>query len=364
MQFVDHEVGDGRFHVQGGCGGDGAAADMDLDGDVIDVGHVADLLDFGDTAAGADVRLDDAQAAVFQEGAVTPAPVDAFTGGQRDVHMVGHLLHHLGVQGHDGLFVVQDAQLLDHAAELDGRCRRGEGVHLHDDVHIGTDGVAHGFQAGIAQAQDVVRQQALEVTLVPVALFVHGQHVHLDGVIAFADGDTRHVGILFRRHEHGLVGTAAPAELELAGVGPDAVTAFAAQQDIQGHVEGLALDVPHGDVEAAHGCGEDTAAALAPEGLAQHLFPDGFRIHGVHADQQGGQILGHADAAGGADAVGEAHFTEAADAFIRVDPDDGGAPFAGGGRKIVGDIDDIDTGDFRYRLLEVWIDLILFNISG
>ena len=92
--------------------------------------------------------------------------------------------------------------------------------------------------------------------------------------------------------------------------------------------------------------------------------PDGFRIHGVHADQQGGQILGHADAAGGADAVGEAHFTEAADAFIRVDPDDGGAPFAGGGRKIVGDIDDIDTRDFHYRLLEVWIDLILFNISG
>ena len=114
----------------------------------------------------------------------------------------------------------------------------------------------------------------------------------------------------------------------------------------------------------------DVAGQQQGLGALREAGADGLELFRVPAAEREAEALGRkppgnggADAAGGADAVGEAHFTEAADAFIRVDPDDGGAPFAGGGRKIVGDIDDIDTGDFHYRLLEVWIDLILFNIS-
>ena len=51
MMLVDNKVGDGCFHVETCGSADGRAAAVNLDGNIVDISHVADLLYLGETAA-------------------------------------------------------------------------------------------------------------------------------------------------------------------------------------------------------------------------------------------------------------------------------------------------------------------------
>ena len=68
MVLVDDEVGDDRLALHRRRSGDGAAAHVDLYPDIVDLGVVADLFALGETAGIAQVRLDDAEGAVFKNG--------------------------------------------------------------------------------------------------------------------------------------------------------------------------------------------------------------------------------------------------------------------------------------------------------
>jgi hypothetical protein len=59
--FMDEEVGQRGLEMESGGLGYGARADVSLHAYVVGCGHVADLLAFGDAAAGAEIRLDDLQ---------------------------------------------------------------------------------------------------------------------------------------------------------------------------------------------------------------------------------------------------------------------------------------------------------------
>ena len=120
---------------------------------------------------------------------------------------------------------------------------------------------------------------------------------------------------------------------------------LAAQQLVDGGLVVLALDVPQGDVDGAHARVDDGAAAHAPEGGAEQLFPDGLAVEGVHADDELAEVLDDPHARVVGVAVGQAHFAEAADTLVRVDAD------AHGGAVLVvealGKVEYVDAGDFH-----------------
>ena len=58
MVLMNDKVGDHRFNLNRRGRAQGAGANMDLNANVIGMSHVADLLQLGDAAAGANVRLD------------------------------------------------------------------------------------------------------------------------------------------------------------------------------------------------------------------------------------------------------------------------------------------------------------------
>ena len=68
MVLVNDEVGDDRLELQRRRGGDGAAAHVVLYPDIADLGVAADLFVLGEAAGIAQVRLDDAEGAVFKNG--------------------------------------------------------------------------------------------------------------------------------------------------------------------------------------------------------------------------------------------------------------------------------------------------------
>ena len=86
--LVDDEVRDGAFQMQGCRRGQGAAAGMDLNADIEDMGHIADLLDLGDAATGANVRLDDLNGILLEVLDVLPAGIDALTVCDRQARFV------------------------------------------------------------------------------------------------------------------------------------------------------------------------------------------------------------------------------------------------------------------------------------
>ena len=88
VMLVDDEVRDGAFQMQGCRRGQGAAAGMDLNADIEDMGHIADLLDLGDAATGANVRLDDLNGILLEVLDVLPAGIDALTVCDRQARFV------------------------------------------------------------------------------------------------------------------------------------------------------------------------------------------------------------------------------------------------------------------------------------
>ena len=209
---------------------------------------------------------------------------------------------------------------------------------LHDDVHVGADGLTAGGHA-VLHYLDVVggEQAGLDLTghglalgcvagAVPDgAVHIVVEEVQLHAVVALSHGDAAVLGVLLRLAAL-VVGAGAPAVGQLAGVGAQVVPALAAQQLVDGHVEELALDIPQGDVDGADAGEDHRAAILTPEGALIKFIPDDLVVQGVHANNQRGKVLDHAEGRGSGDAVGEGGFTIAVDTFVGIDTAEDGAP--------------------------------------
>ncbi|CUO42810.1 Uncharacterised protein [Flavonifractor plautii] len=281
----------------------------------------------------------------LEEGPIAPAGVDALTAGHGDVDALGDLLHVAHVHGHGGLLVVVDTQLLYGPGQLHGGVGVGEGVELDDNVHIGTAGVADGLDALIGDLQLVLLENAATGPALVFALHVEAQGIHLDAVVAVLLGLDTGLAV-FLGVDKGL-GHLAPVKLDLAGIGAQLLVGLAAQQVVDGGVEGFALDIPQGDVDGAHGAVNHRAAAQAPEGVMQ-AGPNGLVVHGVHADDQLGKVPAHAHRGLLGVAVGQTHFAVTADAVLRVDAHHNRIPGAAGDRGLTnGDEEHVDAGNFH-----------------
>ena len=257
--------------------------------------------------------------------------------GDGHVELVGNELGRLDVGG-VGLLEVEDVVFLQGPAQLDGGLGVGEGVVLHDDVHARADGLPAGGHPVLHHLDVVGGEQAgLNLTGHGLALFgvagavpdrtVHVvvEEVQLHAVVALGHGDAAVFGVLLGLAAL-VVGAGAPAVGELAGVGAQVVPALAAQQLVDGNVEGLALDVPQGDVQGGDPGEDHRAAVLAPEGAFVELIPDDFVVQRVHADDESGQVLDHAERRGGGHAVGQSGLAVSVDPLVGVDPAEDGTP--------------------------------------
>src|SRR4029453_14634578 len=120
------------------------------------------------------------------------------------------------------------------------------------------------------------------------------------------------------------------------GVGEDFVPGGSAEQLVDGHVQGLALDVPQGQVDRSDGCHGDGAAA--PVGTTVEVLPVVFDPVGVPSEQCGREVV--AEVAGhGEFAAVQGGVAPADDAVIGGDFE-GDEVAAGAGDE------DVDVDDF------------------
>lgn len=70
---------------------------MRRNSDVVGLSHGGDLLAFRDAARVGQIRLDNVDGALFQQGLVVPAREQAFAGGKRGGGMIGNFAEGLHV---------------------------------------------------------------------------------------------------------------------------------------------------------------------------------------------------------------------------------------------------------------------------
>ena len=118
---MDKEVGDSGLYLERSRRGDGAAANVQLNADIVDMGHIADFFDFCNASGVANIGLDYGEAPLFKEGPVAPAGEDTLAAGQRDRSLVCDLPKKPGVQRLRRLFIVIDVVLFQDFCQLDSR---------------------------------------------------------------------------------------------------------------------------------------------------------------------------------------------------------------------------------------------------
>ena len=142
------------------------------------------------------------------------------------------------------------------------------------------------------------------------------------------------------------------------GVRPDAVVVDGAEQLAHRLAEGLPLDVPEGDVDAADRVDRDPAAADEDD-AAIHLVPEPLDVERVLADQQLAEAVGNRVRARSADERRDGlgrrvDLTDAGDPLVRVDEDHEIVLAAVGDPLVHGRLpqdDGLDIGDLQARLL-------------
>ena len=85
---------------------------MNLNADVIHVGHVTDLLSFGQAAGIAQVRLNDADGMVLKELAVSPSGINSLACRHRNLDLTVDLPEQIGIQRLSRLFIIEAVELL------------------------------------------------------------------------------------------------------------------------------------------------------------------------------------------------------------------------------------------------------------
>ena len=97
------------LHMEGRRRGNGAAAHVKLDADIIYIGHIADFLYFRDAAGIAQVRLGDAECPVLKELPESPARIAPLTGCKGDIAFLLDMLKYLRIGRHGRFLIVHDA---------------------------------------------------------------------------------------------------------------------------------------------------------------------------------------------------------------------------------------------------------------
>ena len=291
---------------------------MGNDQHVAGLGGGADLLRGGDAAHGAHVRAHVLGRPPAHEHLKLTEVYKALAGGDGHRNLVGDLGHGVDVVGGHGVLQHHGPVFGHLVAEGHGLGGGHAPVGLQDQVKVGADGLAddpHLLQLVL---------DAAGVKLVMAVLLA------LDGAVDEDLGGGKAHGL-----QLSVVLRQALQVVLLAhdrGVDPDLLPGPAAQQLVDRHAQGLALDVPEGDVDGGDGGHDDAAPKVdgAVEVLIQILDAEGVLPDQVLPEFQNG-------GGGGLQIAPVARLAQAHDARVRVHV----------AEQIVLGVDQLDVGDFH-----------------
>jgi len=223
-------------------------------------------------------------------------------------------------RGH-GFLVPEGVVRLYKARDLDGVDGREAAVRLHQDLHVGADGLAHGPHP--------VRRGLLGPPVDDRAPGA-GEGVELEGREPHPDD----LGRVFRELVDG------PASAPAVGVDLDFVPAGAAQQVVDGLPGGLARDVPEGVLQGADRAVEVHGPALAREVGVGHEG-EVLDVERAAPDQVAAQLL-DVGLNGAVPVVLRVGLPPAVQALVGLDPDE--QPVLG---QAGVDEEGLDCGDFH-----------------
>ena len=274
------------------------------------LGHDRDLAQLGDAADVDDVRHDHVDEPLGAQRREVVARGEALAGRERHAGLgadLANLLDHLVLElGH--LLDPERPELLHPVAELDGRKRGRLAVRLDDDVEVRPHDVAHLGEMlhAAADRHAMVDRPAARVETALDA-----------GPAVFLLLPPEVEGFLFVRGA-ALLAVADPFEVALVAVEPHLVAGLAAEELPDRLAEGLAEDVPHGDLDRGEGRHEHRAAAVTR--ADEHAAPVPLDLRRVLADEVALVVLDR----GGNDfaLVGEGAFAEAGYPNVGVELDE------------------------------------------
>ena len=144
MVFMDQEIGNSCFNLQGCSFGNRTTADVDLNGTVVYPRHITDFFSFAESTAKTQVWLYDIQKAPFKEGTIPLPCIDALAGGDGDTGGLFHFCIIFNVKGMYRLLIIKNTEILQSLCHLNGGNSISEGVHFNNNVHIISAGFPHG----------------------------------------------------------------------------------------------------------------------------------------------------------------------------------------------------------------------------
>ena len=278
----------------------------------------ADFLGGGDAADGAHVGTDVLGGPALHQHFKFLQVGESLAGGNGNPGFLGHFRHGVDVVRGDGVFQHHGAVGFHLPGEADGLGYSHAPVDFQHEVKV----IAHRLPADAHLLNLVVNPSGEEFVPAVVGGFHRPVDEDLGGGEAFffqfpvAPGQGIRISLLGHNR----------------GVHPDLVPGSAAQKLVHRHPQGLALDVPQGDVNGGDGAHDHGAPEVdgAVEILVQVLNSEG-----VLADEVGGKL---ADAGGGGVQVAPvARLAQTHDARIGVDMD----------KQVVLGVNQLYVGDFQ-----------------
>ena len=224
---MNDKIRNGAFQMKSRRRGERTAARMNLYAHIKGIGHVADLLDFRNAAAGAHIRLDHLDGVLLEVFDVLPSGIDPFAVGDRKSRFIMHPAGKLR-GGRTGLFEIENIVLLNQISKLRRRLGIREGVILDDDIHLRAYLLADRSHSLLVHVQIARAEQADPVDIVIVPLIrPESEETDLDGVVSLIHRASCFPCIILRRSlGDDLI---RPGELQLRCIGAQLIAALSAQ---------------------------------------------------------------------------------------------------------------------------------------
>ena len=266
-ELLDTEVGDGGVQLQAGGGGDRPQGIVGHDLCVVGLRHCGHLFAGGQAAEGADVGAEVFGGPLLENGLEFLNIDEALARGHRNVGAARNVRHGLGAIRRDGVFQEQGAVFLNAFRKGDSFAGIHAAVAFQDQVEAVSHGLTAGFHLSgvgfhlvVVDAAGAVRRGFGNVP---------GDHEAGRVVALFLEGDAEIGHFLSCVAEHRFITS-------------HFVPAFSAEKLVDRHAQGLALDVPKGDIDGGE-CAHDHGT---PEiHAAVQIIPVMFDAKGVLADE-------------------------------------------------------------------------------
>src|SRR4029077_5568985 len=288
---------------------------MTTGANLIQLGEAGDFSQVGNSACVHDGGADVIDELFLDELLAIEDGVENFADGERRGGVAANQAKTLLQLGGGGIFEPEEMVRLELFAEAGGFDGREAVMRVMEQVEVGTKFLAQAFE----QAGDEIEVELGAPRIFSGRVFFGGLVKHFAAADAVGAGETGDAALRANGFvtELGILGDSRDGGIDVFAIGmavdEDGVAGSAAEQLIDGNVEGFALDVPERSVDRGDRGHGDRAAA--PVRAFVKVLPEVFDATGVAADEKRDDVIGQI-AGDGKFAAVERGVTEAVDAVF------------------------------------------------